>query len=135
MEAASPAPRPNATNILTALLVAAAALTVVLLPLVVTPRGSGGAFEVSEVTGTPCPVGGGPACFSVTVTNAGSTSSNVRCEVTPASGDTAGFALGGPSYTSVEPLEPGRQLSLTLEVDTLPGSVRIYPPGVSCGPI
>lgn len=135
MAAAAPARRPNTTNVLAGLLVAAVALAVVLFLLVVAPWRSTVTFSVSEVMGTPCPVGGAPACFSVTLTNAGATSSNVRCEVTPAFGDTAAFGLGGSSYTSVAPLEPGQQLSLTLRVDTVPGSVRIYPPSVSCAAI
>ena len=135
MQVASPVRRLTATNVYAMLLILALLVAAVLFILVLAPSGSGTAFSVSGVTGATCTVGGAPACFRVTVTNTGTETSNVRCEVTPASGTTAEFALGGPSYMSVEPIAPGRPLRLVLKVDTVPGSVRIYPPSVSCAPI
>jgi len=133
MDDASPPSRLNATNVLVMLLAVAIVLAIFLLA-----RSFGGptsAFSVSELTGTPCPVGGAPACFQASVTNTGSQPTNVRCEVTAGPGNTAEFALGGMTYTSAEPVEPDATLPLVLKVDTTAGNVRIYLPKVACSPI
>jgi len=133
MDAASSPRRLNATNVLVILLGVAILFGAFLLPRSFGPSPS--AFSVSELTGTPCPVGGAPACFQASVTNTGSQPSLLRCEVTAGPGNTAAFAPGGVTYTSAEPLEPNATLPLVLEVDTTPGNVRIYLPKVACSPL
>lgn len=132
MDAIPRSRRPHATNVLVLLLVVAIVLGAFLLSRSFAPPVS--AFSVSEVTGTPCPVGGAPACFQVSVTNTGTEPADVRCDVTPGPGNTAEFALGGATYTSVEPIDPDATLPLVLKVDTIPGEVRIYLPKIACSP-
>jgi hypothetical protein len=133
MDGAPGPSRLNATNVLVILLAVGIVLAVILLARsFAAPRS---AFTTSELTGTPCPVGGAPACFQVSVTNTGSIASDVRCEVTAGPGNTAEFALGGMTYTSAEPIEPDATLPLVLKVDTTAGNVRIYLPKVACSPI
>lgn len=132
MDVASAPRRLNGTNVLVILLAVAIALAVFLL--VRSFRTPTAAFSTSTVTGTPCPVGGAPACFQVSVTNIGAQPADVRCEVTPGPGNTAEFALGGTSYTSADPVAPDATLPLVLKVDTTPGNVRVYLPKVACSP-
>jgi len=133
MDAASGPPRRlDATNVLVILLGVAILLGAFLL--VRSLRSPTSAFSVSELTGTPCPVGGAPACFQASVTNTGTQPSDLTCEVTPGPGNTAEFALGGMTYTSAEPVEPDATLPLVVKVDTTDGNVRIYLPKVACSP-
>jgi len=133
MDGGAPLRRMSATNVLVVLLVVAIALGAFLLM-----RSFGSpaiAVSVSELTGTPCPVDGSPACFQTSVTNTGTTASTVRCDVTPGPGNTAVFTSSGTTSTDAGPLEPDATLPLVLAVDTTPGNVRIYLPKVGCSPI
>ncbi len=127
--------RLNATNVFVLLLAAGLVLGTLLFFLVLRPAGSGPAFTVSEVSGTTCPSGeGAPACFQLTVTNTGSESGPVRCEVAAAAGTTAAFFSGGPVYASAKAIAPGIPLPLYIKVDVTDGSDTVYAPNVSCGP-
>jgi hypothetical protein len=133
MEGASQPRRLNATNVLVMLLAVAILLGAFLLLRSFGPSTT--AFSVSELTGTPCPVAGAPACFQVSVTNVGTQPSNVRCDATAGPGNIAEFSLGGSTYSSAEPIDPDATLPLVVEVDTTAGNVRIYLPKVACSPI
>ncbi len=127
--------RPNATNVFVMLLIVALAAGGLLFFLVLRPAGSGPAFTVSQVSGTTCPDGlGAPACFQLTVTNTGTESGVVHCEIASAPGTLATFLSGNPVYTSAAEISSGTSLPLELEVDVTDGSDTIVAPNVSCGP-
>jgi hypothetical protein len=133
MDGIAPIRRMSVTNVLVVLLVVGIALGAFLLLRSFGAPAS--AVDVSELTGTPCPVGGEPACFQTSITNAGTIPSTVRCDVTPGPGNTAVFTSSGATSTDAGPLDPDATLPLVLAVDTTPGNVRIYLPKVTCSPI
>jgi hypothetical protein len=75
-------------------------------------------FAWGEAEGTQCPEGvGSPACFRFVVTNLGNRPAVVLCAVSAADGARAAFLNRTTTYESLQPLEPGADLELTVKVD------------------
>ena len=137
MQAQSPERRgPNATNVLSMLLMVALVLGAVLTVLSLRPAGPGPAFAVTGVDAIACPAGeGAPACFQVLVQNTGSEAANVRCELIPADGTTAVFFSGDPVYSSAASIAPAQTLPLSVKVDVTKGHDTVVSPSIGCSPV
>jgi hypothetical protein len=126
---------PNATNVLSMLLMVALVLGAVLTVLTLRPAGSA-AFSVTAVDANACPAGeGAPACFQVLVQNTGSDAARVRCELIPAKGTTAVFFSGDAVYTSAASIAPQQTLPLSVKVDVTKGNDTVVSPSIGCSPL
>ena len=127
---------PNATNVLSMLLVVALVLGAVLTVLALKPAGSGPAFAVTAVDANACPAGeGAPACFQVLVQNTGSEAAHVRCELIPARRTTAVFFSGDSVYSSAASIAPQQTLPLSVKVDVTEGNDTVVSPSIGCSPL
>jgi hypothetical protein len=126
---------PNATNVLSMLLMVALVLGAVLTFLSLKPVGAA-AFSVTGVDANPCPAGeGAPACFQILVQNTGSEPAHVRCELLPAKGTTAVFFSGDLVYSSAASIAPQQTLPLSVRVDVTKGNDTVVSPSIGCSPL
>jgi hypothetical protein len=110
-------PRAIGSTVLSLLLLVAIAAGAVLVALQLRPDAPV-RFAWDEAEGTECPTGvGSPACFRFVVTNLGNRPATVHCAVSAPDGARAAFLNGETTYESLQPIEPGVGLELSVKVD------------------
>ena len=117
--------------LLSAGLVALIALTTALSVLVLRPTAKA-KFTVAPLQADTCPSGTHvPVCYKASVTNTGTVSSTMRCDLTPGPGSQAMFPTDLGTYVSANPIPPGQGLVMVIKVDA-PDGVTITEPTVDC---
>ena len=124
-------PRNVGSTILSLLLLASIGVAAVLIALQLRPDAPV-KFTWGDPEGTECPSGvGSPACFTFVVTNVGNRPATVSCAVAAPDGARAAFLNRQTTYRSLQAVEPGVGLELTVKVD--PGDQDTAPaPTLSC---